>query len=78
MWSTTQFLPETTKPVKLQTSELLINDVQDLTTWYAQFVNFAKAMSKADKDRLVAINSYLDTDAFTTVENLNFVITPLT
>ena len=59
--------------MKRQPSELFINDDQDFTTWYAQIVNVAKAMSKADKDQLVAISSYLDSDAFTTVENLNFV-----
>ena len=55
-----------------QPPEFCLNDEnQDFTTsWYAQFVKFAKVMSIPDEDQYVTISSYLGTTAFTTVENL--------
>ena len=58
------------KLVVRQPPEFKLNKDDDFTTWYAQFVNFATAMSIAEKDHFVAISTYLDTAAFTTVENL--------
>ena len=58
------------KLVVRQPPEFKLNSDNDFTTWYAQFINFAKAMSIAEKDQFIAISTYLDTAAFTTVENL--------
>lgn len=59
------------KLVIRQPTEFRLNDAeQDFTTWVAQFSNFATAMKVKDDDLYVTLSSYLDTAAFTVVENL--------
>ena len=72
--NTTRFhtVETTLKRVIRQPPEFCLNDEDQgfTTSWYAHFANFAKVMYIPDEDQYVTISSYLDTTAFTAVENL--------
>ena len=53
-----------------QPSVFKLNSIDDYPTWYAQFNNYADAVKIDTADRFVALRSFLDTPAFTVVENL--------
>ena len=53
-----------------QPSVFKLNSTDDYPTWYAQFNNYADAVKIEAKDRFVALSSFLDTPAFTVVQNL--------
>ena len=58
--------------VAKQPSVFKLNTTDDFQTWYAQFTNYATAVSIDPKNQFVALSSFLDTSAFTIVQNLEF------
>lgn len=58
------------KIVVRQPPEFKLNSEQDFATWYARFSNFAAAVKIEAPNQFQALVSYLDSSAFTIVQNL--------
>ena len=61
---------ENTKVVVKQPAVFKLNSKDDFPTWYAQFKNYADSVGIGADDFFKALSSFLDTPAFTVVQNL--------